>query len=386
MSDPIETLRSLEVAEPAGDVRDREIRRAVLEGLAASPVPERRVWPWFAIWGALAAAAAIVLWFQFGRTRADADVVVVRGALDAPVATHVQVSVVGAEPAELRTADGSEVIAAPATQLARGNADGSRWELAHGRVALAVTKRAPGTTFEVVTDEATVTVVGTHFTVERTVVDGRATTRVAVQEGVVRVAPVHGEVVTLTAGQAWPRTETAGSASDARGSDGSGVSTAAAVGDAGGAASAGAVAAGGTTAGAKVTTAGTKVTTAAFDPRGIRAAIRAGKIASARGLIDESRKAFPTSVRALAELGILAAEADLAERKTKSAIDKYLAVVRDYPTTPQAEQALFAAAQLAIDQPAAGYRPAALLRDYVDTYPRGQFAKDAARLLSTLDK
>ena len=55
--------------------------------------------------------------------------------------------------------------------------------------------------------------------------------------------------------------------------------------------------------------------------------------------------------------------------------------MRDHPTTPQAEQALFAAAQLAFDRPDAGYKPAALLRDYLDTYPRGVFARDAQRLL-----
>src|SRR5262249_42557062 len=120
--------------------------------------------------------------------------------------------------------------------------------------------------------------------------------------------------------------------------------------------------------------------TPAFDASIIRKTIRAGNLVDARRLIDDARKATSSS-RVLAELGILGAEADLAERKTRSAIDKYLAVVRDYPATPQAEQALFAAAQLAFDRPDAGYKPAALLRDYLDTYPKGVFASDAQRLL-----
>ena len=54
------------------------------------------------------------------------------------------------------------------------------------------------------------------------------------------------------------------------------------------------------------------------------------------------------------------------------------------PKLAKAARDAFAAAQLAIDRPDAGYKPAALLRDYLETYPRGQFAKDAERLLGTV--
>ena len=123
----------------------------------------------------------------------------------------------------------------------------------------------------------------------------------------------------------------------------------------------------------------------AYDATMIRKIIRAGNLADARRLIDDGRKAA-NAAPDLAELGILAAEAELAGRATRRAIDLYLAVVRDYPTTPQAEQALFAAAQLAFDRPDAGYRPEAILRDYLDTYPHGQFAGDAQRLLDRSKK
>ena len=122
-----------------------------------------------------------------------------------------------------------------------------------------------------------------------------------------------------------------------------------------------------------------------FDATAIRKVIRAGNLADARRLIDDGRKAASTKPD-LAELDILAAEAELAARATRRAIDLYLGVVRDYPTTPQAEQALFAAAQLAFDRPDAGYRPEAMLRDYLDTYPHGQFARDAQRLLDRAKK
>jgi hypothetical protein len=118
----------------------------------------------------------------------------------------------------------------------------------------------------------------------------------------------------------------------------------------------------------------------------IRKTIRSGDVGGAREMIEAQRAKFASSKRALAELGIVAAEADLAERKTKSAIGKYLDVVASYASTPQAEQALFAAAQLAIDRPDAGYKAEALLKDYLDAYPKGQFAKDAQRLLDSLKK
>lgn len=378
------------VPPPGPAVRDAEIRRAIAGGHAA-PVPRRRVLPWIALGVGVAAAAVLVLWLRTGG--APADLVVEGGTTDAPLAIGTEVAVVGTEPVLVRTADGSSVVAAPETRLARTDAAAAHWRLARGRVTLAVTKRAPGTTFEVATDEATVTVVGTRFTVERTLADGRAATRVAVEEGVVRVTPRGAAAVTLTAGQTWPPTTTAAvdasppPAREPAPADAGSDLAAPADSAAGGAAEGALVDAGSESRPGRpdrpAPDAGTPPVPA-FDARAIRSAIRAGNVADARRQIDDQRRAHASKRAVLAELGILAAEADLAERKTRAAIDKYLAVVADFPTTAQAEQALFAAAQLAIDRPDAGYKPAALLRDYLDTYPRGQFAKDAERLLAAL--
>jgi ferric-dicitrate binding protein FerR (iron transport regulator) len=222
----------------------------------------------------------------------------------------------------------------------------------------------------VITEEARVEVVGTHFTVERAEIDDHLTTRVEVTEGVVRVTPRTGDPVTLTAGQSWPPPQpppqVAPAPSDA------GVSPSDVVPDA-------AIEPPPSPPPAPVHPPAHR-----FDPSVIRSTIRAGKVADARKLIEAGRQAYRGSAATLAELGILSAEADLADRQSRRAIDKYLAVTRDFPATAQAEQALFAAAQLAIDRPDSGYRAKALLEDYLATYPHGQFRKDAERLLGSL--
>jgi hypothetical protein len=361
VSDPRELLERIADAAPApgGARREHEVRRAIDAGLAGPAAPPARAWVrWVALGVGLAAAAAIAL-FWFGARRAGEPAVIVEaGAIAAPRAGQL-VEVPADAPAVVRTPDRSRIEAAAATRFVRVDREATRWRLEDGALRAEVSKRAPGETFEIATAEATVAVVGTRFVVERRA----ARTQVRVEEGVVRVTPVGGAPVMLRAGEMWPAEEVK-------------------------------------TARAQVpvpvpvpvpptidpiepSPAPVKPAPApakAFDAGAIRRIIRAGKLGDARSMIESGRKAT-SSARGLAELGILAAEADLAERKTRSAIDKYLAVLRDYPSTPQAEQALFAAAQLAFDRPDAGYKPAALLRDYLDTYPRGVFAKDAQRLL-----
>ena len=375
MSDLRDRLEAIADAAPApaGARREHEIRRAIEGGLAGPAAPAGgRAWGrWLAVGGGLAVvAAAVALWLgtRGAETPASgAGVVVERGAIAEPAPGQL-VEVPAGAPAVVRTADASRLEAAARTRFERVDRGATRWRLEAGALRAEVTRRAPGTTFEIATAEATVTVVGTRFVVERDVVGGAGTTRVRVEEGVVRVSPAAGAPVTLHAGEQWP-----GAAVDPAGP-------------------------------AEVDVAPPPAAplpappppappppagrdrprdpppAPAFDATAIRRTIRAGAVGDARRLIEDGRRAT-SSARGLAELGILAAEADLAERKTRSAIDKYLAVVRDHPTTPQAEQALFAAAQLAFDRPDAGYKPAALLRDYLDTYPRGVFARDAQRLL-----
>jgi ferric-dicitrate binding protein FerR (iron transport regulator) len=366
----VAAIATLAMPAPSAAARDHEIRRAIVDGLGSSAPAKRR---WLAIGGGLAIAAAaaaavlLVVSNRGERARSDAEVVISQGALSGPAATNAAVDVVGRDDAVVQLTDGTTLTLAPTTRVTRRNRAASRWELARGKVALAVTKRRPGEPLQVITAEALVEVVGTQFTVERQVIDDHLTTRVEVIEGVVRVTPRTGEPVTLRAGESWPSPP---SPPPSAASIDAGVSASAPEPDA-------AIA-------IAPTPPPVKTPAPRFDPSTIRSTIRAGKLADARKLIEADRKTYRGSNATLAELGILAAEADLADRQTRRAIDKYLAVVRDFPTTAQAEQALFAAAQLAIDRPDAGYRPKALLEDYLATYPRGQFRKDVERLLGSL--
>ncbi len=366
MSDARDQLEAIADASPAptGLRRDHEIRRAIDAGLAA-PAPVRHGWRW-AMLAATTAAAAIAIWLV-ARPSAPA-LVVEHGAIAAP-ATGQLVEVAARDRVVLRTPDDSTVEASALTRFARDDGAATRWRLDRGHLDSHVTKRAPGQTFEVVTPEATVAVVGTRFSVDRVVVDGVATTQVAVEEGVVRVTPVHGAPVMLHAGERWPaptRTATTEPVppepTPPLPDDPAPVPP-------------------------RHPTPVPPPTrpTRPFDATAIRKVIRAGDLVDAHRLIDDGRKAAHAAPD-LAELGILAAEAELAARASRRAIDLYLAVVRDYPSTPQAEQALFAAAQLAFDRPDAGYRPEAMLRDYLDTYPHGQFTADAKRLLARAKK
>jgi hypothetical protein len=366
---------------PAGLRRDHEIRRAIDAGLAApAPAPARRMWPWAMVGTVAAAAAAIAIWLV-ARPSAPAAapepaIVVERGAIAAP-ATGQPVEVAAHDRVVLRTPDESTIVAGELTRFERADRAATRWRLDRGHLESHVTKRAPGQTFEVATPEATVTVVGTRFSVDRAVIDGVMTTQVQVEEGVVRVTPAHGEVVTLYAGDRWPAPKQTAANEPAPEPSAPPPPIDLAPPDAG-------VAEPPQPARPEPPHPPARPARP-FDATAIRKIIHAGKLADARRLIDDGRKAA-SAAPDLAELGILAAEAELAGRADRRAIDLYLAVVRDYPTTPQAEQALFAAAQLAFDRPDAGYRPEAMLRDYLDTYPHGQFAGDAQRLLDHVKK
>ncbi|HEY4181418.1 MAG TPA: hypothetical protein VGM90_31445 [Kofleriaceae bacterium] len=319
MSDLRDQLDQIADAAPPPTGSVRDVEiQAAITRGLATPAREAR-----RVWpwiaiGTALAAAAVLLVFLRKEPHVDQQVAIVH---DAAVVTPPP------------PADEVQVVASADTSYVR---EARKVRLDHGKL----TVRA-ATPIEITTPE--VRIVGSsQFVIGRYASE----TVIEVQEGELYVAPTTGEPVTLHAGERWPALVVVEDA---------GVVDAAPV---------------------------IPPHVPAFDASIIRKAIRSGAVDKAREMIAASLTAHPSSKRTLAELGILAAEADLAERHTKTAIDKYLAVVRDFASTPQAEQALFAAAQLAIDRPDAGYKADALLRDYLDTYPKGQFAKDAERLLN----
>jgi len=84
-----------------------------------------------------------------------------------------------------------------------------------------------------------------------------------------------------------------------------------------------------------------------------------------------------------AEARAIYAESFLIEGRYTDAISAYQIVSRDFPSTPQAESALYAVAQLESEHD----RPAdarATLQNYLRRYPNGRFAKEAADRLAHL--
>ena len=115
----------------------------------------------------------------------------------------------------------------------------------------------------------------------------------------------------------------------------------------------------------------------------IRSRIRAGQLPAARALIARAKSAGGRVDAA--ELAIVEAELRLAEGRYGAAVEAYLKVTRRFPRAPQAEAALFAAAQLALDHREAGHDGKALLQRYLAAHPRGRFQEQAARLLRRLE-
>lgn len=113
----------------------------------------------------------------------------------------------GAEPKRWRVGD-SEVTLAAGSELAVAGSDavGFRLTLEHGRVDCEVAPRAGRPAFLVEAGEATVTVIGTRFSVSRDVAAGRV--EVQVEHGSVRVSTPEASVL-LGAGQSWPAPDAA---------------------------------------------------------------------------------------------------------------------------------------------------------------------------------
>jgi hypothetical protein len=223
-------------------------------------------------------------------------------------------------------------------------------DIKQGRLAFRVMKQKPEDPVSVNTDEGLIHVVGTLFQVERHFEGLRKTTTVSVQEGVVEVTRLAThEQRTLRAAESWAIMEGEPLALSA-------MPPAPAPSE-------------------------PAVAPPAASVAQIRSTLRAGKTQSAREMIRSAR-ARTTLSSELAELALLECEVDLADGRYSAAIGHYLAVARKFPRGVKTDAAQFAAAQLAVSHPEAGYNGDLLLRQYLLDQPRGKFREDAQHLLS----
>jgi len=256
------------------------------------------------------------------------------------------------EDAKIKLPDGSAFRATGGTRFAVNMTAGVRIRLTAGRVDVSAKKQRPEAPLRVETQEGEACVVGTRFSVVRREHERGGVTVVAVAEGIVRVTGKLDKSVRMLA---RGESVTLGLQPE----------------------SAPAVA---------VAARPTPATTPAAPPRipDIRTRIKQGRVHESRALIEQARLEMPRRPRDLAELAMAEAEAELAEGRQASAIERYLDVVARYPETPQAEQALFAAAQLSMGRtPREATR---LLERYIALYPRGRFIEDARRLLRSIEQ
>ncbi len=388
------------------DIRRAHIRAALDAGDDArgrTGAPRRWLWAGGLAAGVAAAAALVlVLWPRTGgpgMRGGEGPVLVAGQMVSGPrhyqpgdsLALGGSLQVAGSTPAQLRLADGSRVAAAPTSSL-RLQTGTSGWTLAltRGRVRLHVTHQPPGQSVHVQTPEATVRVIGTRFEVERCT--SRATA-VSVREGVVGVhadrTGVESEAPRrrLTAHPArWHRG--AWSALPGRGCHGChelGDTPLCGPGRRRNASRRRICHHGREWGGRPRIRIRLAPASRAPSVAQIRRRVRAGQIAEARELIRRARRDAPRRRPYLAEIAIVEAEADLAESHYRRAIDAYLGVRQSFPDTPQAESALFAAAQLSMDHEGHA-RGAQLLRSYLTAYPQGRFRSDAQRLLEMLSR
>ena len=249
-----------------------------------------------------------------------------------------------------------------------------RLDLRGGRVLVDV-EHKPGGHFQVRTPRFTVEVLGTRFAVD---MDGVRTLR-----GVVRVIRADGTIAArVLAGQAWTMDAPRLTAPVAHAEE------------------------------PAITTAPAPIATPPSMPVATRAPTTAAGLGRNRdghgrqahaspvaATLGEARRALARGDAPLArrivsplfqqgrdvgvEARVLFAESFLIEGRYADAIDGYHVVVRDFPGTNQAESAEFAIAQLDSEHGKRADARAAL-RGYLDRYPHGRFAREAADRLTRL--
>jgi ferric-dicitrate binding protein FerR (iron transport regulator) len=363
------TTRALRGAEPgalSAAARER-VRRATLGQRTHAPAAARRLrWP-LAAGAVLAMAAAVAIWIGRAPRPTElsvvaGDVTVVPGAAAGADSSAGTVTVRSARGGEVRLADASTALA-PATELV-WRREHRVVELREGALTVDIPHR-PGQHFEVRTPHFFVEVVGTRFTVDMK--------GVMTEHGTVRLLSPDGKLIGyLEGGHTWSLPEAAAAAPPAEGPAPAGE----AAGDDAVSAPAAAPPA-------------TATTTTAAPSADELARIRLGRArrALARGNAGEARRAveplFHLGRDVASEARALYAESFLIERRYADAVDGYQVVVRDFPSTPQAESALFAVAQLETEHGRAADARATLQR-YLARYPHGRFAKEAADRLAAM--
>lgn len=284
--------------------------------------------------------------------------------------------------AELQLDDDSRVLVTANSEFKLSEKHGWRVDLALGSVTCSVTPQSGQSKFRVMTPELELQVVGTRFTVERTV----GLTTVKVEQGLVQIRTKNGKSwaplgagetrevrpVAQKANAQVPPSEITETPPQQVEASTDKVKT--------------------------KTKTKTKAKASASNKKNIARRVRdklsQGKVGEARVAIAESRRLMSggggtgtgtPSGRwaALAELDLLEAEADLAEKQYKKAIARYLEVHRRYRSSIQSETALFAAAQLAIDH-SSRRQALDLLDRYLSLYPNGRFAVEARALYQAM--
>jgi FecR protein/Tetratricopeptide repeat len=353
-------LRAAEIPTLAPAARQR-VWHAALSRRAHAPTVARRFGWSFAVGSAFAVAAGVAIWLG---VRAPSDFSVVQGDVTvAPgaatgggdsAAHAVTFRTRGEGGGVVRLADASTGMS-PNTEMVWRN-ERRIVELREGTLTVDVEHR-PGQHFEVRTPRFTVEVVGTKFTVD---VRGVRTER-----GKVRLLKPDGsEIAYLSAGFAWTAPDDAGATQAAEPSAPPAEEPA-------------------PPHEAPPAASGAASSASAEEAAGVR--LGRARRALARGSAGEARRLVEPLFRlgrdVAAEARAIYAESYLSEGRYEDAVAGYRVVVRDFPTTPQAESALYAIAQLESEHGRPGDARSTLQR-YLTRYPHGRFAREAADRLA----